>query len=353
MGKAPPFKMHGLDSKLLSILKDIIPDLTINGPVEENAVISEIKVNLVLDVRIGESSKKLVCEVKEIGEPRHVFEAVSKLKYVTSKIENGYPLIMSIFLGEKSREICRMNGVGYVDLAGNCFLKFDGIFIDREGRQKPQRKQKVVKNIFAPLASRVIRVLLADAGRKRTAAELAERAGASSIYVFKILKKLEEKKYIGRDGEHRIILYKAATLLDEWADSYGFSENRVHTYYSPEPEPNKIIRKIAGVSKLMQYALTLHSGASLVAPYVRFNDIHFYVDIRDKDMWIKKLELRPVEFGGNVHLVEPYDAGVFYGIQEKEGAKIVSNVQLYIDLFKYPARGREQAEFLREQIIKY
>jgi len=51
-------------------------------------------------------------------------------------------------------------------------------------------------------------------------------------------------------------------------------------------------------------------------------------------------------------LIQPYDEGVLYGIQTIEGLKVVSDIQLYIDLYKYPARGREQAEFLKKERIK-
>jgi hypothetical protein len=36
-------------------------------------------------------------------------------------------------------------------------------------------------------------------------------------------------------------------------------------------------------------------------------------------------------------------------LQVVEGVKVVSDVQLYVDLYNYPARGREQADFLRER----
>jgi len=35
------------------------------------------------------------------------------------------------------------------------------------------------------------------------------------------------------------------------------------------------------------------------------------------------------------------------------GAVVVGDVQLYLDLYQYPARGREQAEFLRERRLKF
>jgi len=57
--------------------------------------------------------------------------------------------------------------------------------------------------------------------------------------------------------------------------------------------------------------------------------------------------------GGNVFLVEPYDEAVFYKVQQRKGVWVVSNVQLYVDLYNYPARGREAAEHLRKAVIGF
>jgi type III secretory pathway component EscU len=62
--------------------------------------------------------------------------------------------------------------------------------------------------------------------------------------------------------------------------------------------------------------------------------------------------------GGNIELVVPYDQGVFYKSQivpvaELEQVPVVSAVQLYMDLFRNPARGAEQAEHLREIKLMY
>ena len=67
----------------------------------------------------------------------------------------------------------------------------------------------------------------------------------------------------------------------------------------------------------------------------------------------RELGLHTVEFGGNVHLLRPYDEGVFYRLRSPQGIAVVGNIQLYLDLYKYPARGREQAEFLREKEIGF
>ena len=99
-------------------------------------------------------------------------------------------------------------------------------------------------------------------------------------------------------------------------------------------------------------ALTLHAGAALVAPFVRYTDVHAYIGV-DADPLVKALDLRPVETGGSIHLLTPKDEGVFYGLQTVDRVPVVCNPQLYLDLLQYPARGKEQAEELRRQKLGY
>jgi hypothetical protein len=81
--------------------------------------------------------------------------------------------------------------------------------------------------------------------------------------------------------------------------------------------------------------------------------VDIYVKTRkDADIIASKLNLSPIESGGNVKLVLPYDEGVFYGMQQLRKVRTVSNIQLYADLFNYPARGMEAAEHLLRIIKK-
>ena len=111
------------------------------------------------------------------------------------------------------------------------------------------------------------------------------------------------------------------------------------------------ISKVAQESGTV-HAFTLLAGASMVAPHVRYNDVWVYVAEKDGS-WGRGLDLQPVDTGGNVVLLEPYDEGVFMDLQDVKGMKVVSNVQLYVDLYNHPGRGREQAEFLRETVLKF
>ena len=65
----------------------------------------------------------------------------------------------------------------------------------------------------------------------------------------------------------------------------------------------------------------------------------------------KDLNFKEVSSGSNVSILEPYDDGVFYNLQIINGIKVVSNIQLYLDLINYKERGEEAANFLYEQRI--
>ena len=78
--------------------------------------------------------------------------------------------------------------------------------------------------------------------------------------------------------------------------------------------------------------------------------MHVYVQGTPRPI-IEVLDLTPVEFGGNLHLSSPEDEGVMFGARQVEGVTVVSDLQLYLDLYSWPARGREQAEHLRETVM--
>ncbi|MGZ4951360.1 MAG: hypothetical protein ACXVI0_09480, partial [Halobacteriota archaeon] len=63
----------------------------------------------------------------------------------------------------------------------------------------------------------------------------------------------------------------------------------------------------------------------------------------DAQIFAHLLNLTPVEANGNVKFAIPKSLGVFYGSKEIDGIKIACDVQLYVDLFNYPARGEEAA----------
>ncbi len=59
-----------------------------------------------------------------------------------------------------------------------------------------------------------------------------------------------------------------------------------------------------------------------------------------------------VPTGANAILLRPFDEGVLYGSQDVEGDRVVSDVQLYLDLASQRGRGEEAATFLLDQRLR-
>lgn len=333
-------------------LKELIPGIKVLATHHELRDKGQA-IDILIDADIGGVKKILVCEIKSVGEPRYLFQAIGKLKQITSSIHNSYAVIVAPFISERGQDICKVNEIGYIDLSGNVFLKFRSVYIEKVGKKQLQKSRKTLKRLFSPVSSRIIRVLLEDPQRTWRLIKISEESKASLGYVHKVINSLHEQGYVEKE-KTGIKITEPGKLLDLWAEEYDFSLNKVYSFYSFIKEPLKIMQRIEEASRKLgsDYAMTMHAGASLVAPFVRFTDVHFYF-MGDHTKWVKELDLRPIEFGSTIHLIEPYDSSILYKTRKIKAFKVASNIQLYLDLYKYPTRGAEQAEYLRKEKIGY
>jgi len=209
-----------------------------------------------------------------------------------------------------------------------------------------------ISNIFAPKSSRILRVLLTEAGRDWVEREVAEAASTSRGMAHYVCKTLTEMGYLARNDYDRMVLTDPLRLLKRWAAYHQYDAmNEFLDYHTFEREVDETLKKIARSDST--YAATTLAGAWLVSPHVRPSDLHFYIPNKEPVEEISKdLDLRPTPRGGNVKLVLPYDEGVFYGSREVTGVKVVSNIQLYVDLYNYPARGEEAASKILDEVLK-
>ncbi len=75
-------------------------------------------------------------------------------------------------------------------------------------------------------------------------------------------------------------------------------------------------------TKRNNYAFTLTSGASLTAPFLRYNRVFIYFQGSSEKL-AKDLDFKKVASGPNISILQPYYEGVFYDIQKIEGKKVV------------------------------
>jgi len=301
--------------------------------------------DMMVTVFSGKSKFNLMMVVKSSGEPRRILEAAGHLGELRDR---GYPVFVAPFISERGRELCNRLKMGCLDLAGNAFLKFGGIWIDRWGRENPNKEKRLLRSLFTRKSTLVIRTLFSKPDKRWTMDALSKESGASLGMVSRVIGRLAGENFANKERGN-ISLQRIPELLDAWNAAYSFGSNRSTGYYCGLGDRGKILANLKKCGP-DDYALTLGAAASLVAPAVRSGDVHLYIR-GSADRIIQCLDLRPVEFGGNVYLVEPPDEGVFIGARNVGGLALVSNLQLYLDLYNHPMRGKEQAAAVRELLL--
>jgi len=316
----------------------------------------EMTIDFTFQVKAGRNKKYLLAfEVKSLGQPRYVRMAANQLQSIIGENKNVYGVFGAPYISEESRRICREEGIGFIDLAGNCLFQFDDVYINVEGKPNPFPARRPLKSIFSRKSTRMLRALLEDPSREWFVKELAEESNISIGMASNLKERLLDYEFIEEVGEGKRKKFRLADpqkLLESWADQYNYRMNSLKSYYVLD-EAGDIERRLAEVCdrKGIPYAFTLTSGAGRVAPYLRYSRVFAYLRGSFEEVE-EALNLKEVPSGANVVLIIPYDEGVFYGVQEIQGVGVVSDVQLYLDLRSYQERGEEAARFLLENRLR-
>lgn len=307
-------------------------------------------VDFVVNLTLNNKKQVLIVELKNNGQPRMAREAVNQLIRYRDSYPNAYSLFMAPYISPQAAEICLKDGVGYIDYAGNCYLSFGQVYIEQTGRPNPFKTRRDLTSLYSPKASRVLRVLMNNPGKRWKTQDLANEAGVSLGQVANVKKLLLDREWTTQqDG---FSLTEPWKILEEWSNAYTYRKNQVRNFYSLKsiPEIEADLARACN-EKGIEYALTGFSGAARFAPAVRYNRAMAYVYNMPEDV-VSMLNLKEVESGANVMLLEPYDEGVFYGTQAMDDIRIVSPLQIYLDLKGYKGRDEEAAEVLLRDVIK-
>ena len=309
------------------------------------------QIDFMLSVVVSGKPVKLIIEVKSQGEPRFVRMAIAQLKEYLKSSKDSYGILIAPYLSDTSRQICREASIGCLDLAGNAYLSFRNVFIDRSGRPNPFVAARTSKSVFSPKSSRILRVLLSDPSKKWYVEDISKETGISIGLASRVKQALLSEEWIKEENKS-FHLIKPEEVLNQWVNNYSYEKNPIFSFYSglSEDQLGAAIKKECGKRKY-RYGLALFSGARKVAPFVRFMRFFSYVDGNIEDI-AKTLQLKKVETGANVIFLKPYDEGIFYGLQDINGINVVSNIQLYLDLKSYKGRGEEAAQAIFEQGIR-
>lgn len=255
-------------------------------------------------------------------------------------------------------ERLRREHASFVDIGrGIVRLEVPGLLIDRTDlRQSLPRPKgppgRPLRGPFGDRASLVTRLLARTPGRGWRLRELAAAAKVSTMTASHAVRQLEaigavEVTASGRAKQIRLANLPA--LMEHWSYHYDWTKNPRVPLLAPVGEPQRFLSRLPQLLGQQRWALTMHAGASLIAPIAAWGKIHVYVRLergQTVDDLADALGYEPGDDGALVLMKPWYHDSVWTDVQTIQGLSVVSPLQLVLDLWRYPVRGREQAEHI-------
>ncbi len=315
-----------------------------------------------LEVRLPSGDRRhLLVEFKANPRKAPLEGAIAQLRnsIAHSAHSDAIPLLFSSHLGKPVRNWLRSQRMWFADLSGNRFFQAPALLVDREVSEKPEAAREPAPSVFADRSSLIVRYLLPRPPVRIGIRQLAREVRLSPASVSKGLHKLREMGYLESNPEELRLLDRES-LLDEWVSFYRPRFRRqVQSRYYVQARSAEVIIGLLGSEPIAgreDCGLSLHAGASLVAPFVQFREVHMYVPAND-DRFLSQLRdvvgAREPAGEANLVLLEPfYRSSVLFGSRILQGVRVVSDLQLYLDLSCFPQRGFEQAQVILERRLR-
>lgn len=218
-------------------------------------------------------------------------------------------------------------------------------------------KEKQSPTQFTDKVALLFLLLLSDPGRKWHVHDFRQE-GISTGWTSEILSALHDSRLVEREYRGRFsytTLVSPQQLVRAWTERYSFSMNRKYSFRSAKKNLLAELKTVYGDEKKAPYALTLHTGANLLAPYVKSQAVHAYLEPksfgRTLSVLKKTLNLKQVMDGGRIYFYEPFlKNAAFKNARMVRGFRVVSNLQLYLDLFHHGLRGYEHSNHLKQTL---
>jgi hypothetical protein len=251
-------------------------------------------------------------------------------------------------------------GRSFVDIRrGRVRLQLPSLLIDREGLRPPidTPSPRALRDPFGDRASLISRALVEYPSRTWQTRELAAAVGVSTMTASHVVRQLNELGIVEvrKSGTSHVIRLRNLTgLVSQWASRYDWRQNEQLVVDAPVGGTERFLRRLADALKGRHWALTLQAGANLIAPHATSDKIHAYVELEEDEQLRDIAASRGWAPGeGKLVLLSPrYRHSAWYGERDVQGLKVVSDLQLVLDLWNYPVRGREQAEHVLRIMTK-
>lgn len=241
--------------------------------------------------------------------------------------------------------------------------------LPRRGGELPDRRTRVVRPCFWPpqspdCAQGVGRSLLKKIEPHRSDPSETPRQGLAGSAIGATSGRepgvgvegetvLLEEAYL-EERDRLLYLRDPGKLLQGWAAQYRPHVKRLQLFAIARPAETETRLAEWCRTNGITYALTQLSAAWRYSPFVRYDKSLVYIDKKVESgtnlkSLLSHIDAREVDTGANCTLWITDDPAVFSDSREVDGVKVVSPLQLYLDLKVLAGRGEDAAQEILEK----
>jgi hypothetical protein len=228
-------------------------------------------------------------------------------------------------------------------------------------------KAIVERNIYADKSALVLEWILLQGIEKEyfSLREVVDATGVGSGTVHRVFEFLVLKGYlqtIGIRTSKKFLIKNPTLLFSDWIESYSIVKKcKMFSYSTGFQNREQVIDALLKSGGLEQkVVLTLHSAAEALGfKNTNLQQLELYfMQTNMRPTLEKVLKLQPKERGYDVLLIEPYYKAMLNNsiTSQKHDVKkhlfYASPLLTFLDLYHFPLRGIEQAEFMAERIAE-
>lgn len=210
-------------------------------------------------------------------------------------------------------------------------------------------------NIYSNKSSLILDWLLREGVEKQELSlrQVAKETEVSLGLVQRVFEILVLKGILQTKGVRtakRFFLKNSKLLLENWLEQYSIVKKcNMRTYRSGFKDKIELLEALKKSKLSKKVALALHSAAEVHGcKNTNLNTFELYLlDPTIRPQLEKKLLLEPQERGYEVLLIEPYYKSLLKNSCDSNlDSSTSSPILTFLDLYHFPLRGQEQAEFM-------
>ena len=220
-------------------------------------------------------------------------------------------------------------------------------------------EKPVERNIYSDKSAVVLDWLLREGVKSQelSVRNVSKEAGISLGSVQRVFGALVLKGILQAEGirtAKKFFLKDPKRLLENWLEHYSIVKKcKMRTYRSGFQDKAELLEALKKSNLSNTVVLALHSAAEAHGyKNTNLNTLELYMlDPLVRPQLEKKLLLEPQERGYEVLLIEPYYKSLLKNPSDSDlDISVSPSILTFLDLYHFPLRGQEQAEFMAERL---